>query len=65
MDDIHGYELHCGNPSIGLMRLRDGAQVLKAPPGLTTAPSTQPALQLQPVLRRWLIAARTVAAVHI
>jgi len=29
------------------------------------APSTQPALQLQPVFRRWLIAARTVAAVHI
>ena len=59
------YELHCGNRSIGLISASDCAQVLQAPPCLTTAPTTQPALQLQPVFRRWLIAARTVAAVHI
>ena len=59
------YELHCGNRSIGLISASDCSQVLKAPPCLTTAPTTQPALQLQPVFRGWLIAARTVAAVHI
>ena len=39
--------------------------MLKAPPCLPTTPTTQPALQLQPVFRRWLVTARTVAAVHV
>ena len=57
------YELHCGNRSIGLISASDCAQVLKAPPCLTTAPSTEATLQLKPVLMRWRVAVGPLPAV--
>ena len=61
--DITAGSAPAEDPSVGL---RDRTEVLKAPPGVAAvAPSTEATLKFKPVLRRWLIAGRTVAAVHI
>ena len=52
--------------SVILISFGDGAQVLKATPGVTTVgPSAQATVELKPLLRRWLITAGPLAAVHV
>ena len=59
------YELHCDNWSIGLISASDCTKVFKAPPCLTTAPSTEATIQLKPMLICWRVAVRSLAAVEI
>ncbi len=50
--------------SVILISLGNLTKVLQASPRLPTTPSTESMLKLKPMFRRWLITARTVAAVH-